>query len=86
MKQLHKVSFILLAIGGLNWFLVGLFSWDVGAIFGGQAAFLSRLLYILVGLSAVYELSTHRQNCRVCGIKEESKSKHRDIAHEGMKA
>ena len=49
-------TLILLIIGGLNWLLVGLFGWDVGEIFGGQAAIVSRVVYILVGLSALYQL------------------------------
>lgn len=56
MKNLHYLTFILLVVGGLNWLLVGLFQWDVGEIFGGQDALISRIVYILVGLSAVYEI------------------------------
>ncbi|MEK7630208.1 MAG: DUF378 domain-containing protein [Patescibacteria group bacterium] len=66
MKELHKVSFILLVIGGLNWLLVGLFSWDIGVIFGGQDAGLSRIIYVLVGLSTIYLLTTHKKDCRYC--------------------
>ncbi len=54
MKMLHMIAFILLVVGGLNWLLVGLFGWDIGALFGGMDAVLSRLIYILVGLSAIY--------------------------------
>jgi uncharacterized membrane protein YuzA (DUF378 family) len=43
-------------VGGLNWGLVGLFSVDlVATIFGGQSAPLSRVVYSLVGLCAVYQ-------------------------------
>jgi hypothetical protein len=58
MKALKTLSSILLIIGGLNWLLVGLFSIDVGMIFGGQGALISRIIYILVGLSAVYAIFT----------------------------
>lgn len=52
-----RLATALLIIGGLNWGLVGLFQFDlVAAIFGGQAAIISRIIYTLVGLSAVYEL------------------------------
>ena len=64
--KLHTITFILLAIGGLNWLLVGLFGWDVGMIFGGQMAVISRIIYILVGLSALYEIFTHKRNCKYC--------------------
>ncbi len=62
----HMVTGILLVIGGLNWLLVGLFGWDIGEIFGGQDAWLSKLIYILVGLSAVYELVMHKKLCKEC--------------------
>lgn len=55
MKTLDIICEVLLIVGGLNWLLVGAFQWDlVAAIFGGQEAVLSRIVYILVGLSAVY--------------------------------
>ena len=66
MKIVHVVAFILLVIGGLNWLLVGLFSWDVGALFGGQAAIISRIIYILVGLSAIWLAVTHNKDCKGC--------------------
>jgi hypothetical protein len=67
MKSLHTVAFILLVIGGLNWLLVGLTGWDVGQLFGGQDAIISRVIYVLVGLSAIYEVATHKKNCKDCG-------------------
>lgn len=66
MKNLHIAALILLVIGGLNWLLVGLFMWDIGAIFGGQDALISRLVYILVGLSAILVIATHKKDCRDC--------------------
>ena len=65
--KMHAITFILLIIGGLNWLLVGLFSWDVGSLFGGQATGISRLIYVLVGISAVVELLTHKKCCKSCG-------------------
>ncbi|KKQ81443.1 MAG: hypothetical protein UT03_C0002G0017 [Candidatus Moranbacteria bacterium GW2011_GWD2_38_7] len=64
---LHMVTFTLLVIGGLNWLLQGLFSWEVGSIFGGQDAIVSRIIYVLVGLSAIYEIAIHKAACRYCG-------------------
>lgn len=69
MKSLHTVTFILLIIGGLNWLLVGVIGWDVGQVFGGQAAIISRIIYILVGLSAIYEIVSHKKNCKECMAK-----------------
>ena len=52
-------------VGGLNWLLVGLggSGWDLVSYLGGT---LSSLVYILVGLSAVYEIATHKKNCKNC--------------------
>jgi uncharacterized membrane protein YuzA (DUF378 family) len=66
MKYIHMIAFILLVIGGLNWLLVGLFNWDISALLGGMGAPLAKLIYILVGLSAVYEAVTHKKRCKEC--------------------
>jgi uncharacterized membrane protein YuzA (DUF378 family) len=55
MKQLDIIAAILLIIGGLNWGLVGLFSFDLVAALFGTMTWLSRLVYLLVGVSAIYE-------------------------------
>lgn len=69
MKNLHMVTFILLVIGGLNWLVFSIFNWDIGMIFGGQGALISKIIYILVGLSAIAELISHKQSCKYCGAK-----------------
>lgn len=54
MKALKTIALILVIVGGLNWGLVGLFNFDlVAAIFGAMSA-ISKIVYVLVGLSAVY--------------------------------
>jgi len=54
---MNIITLILLVIGGLNWLLVGLFQFDlVAAIFGGEMSVVSRIIYILVGLSALWQL------------------------------
>ncbi len=63
------IAFIVLVIGGLNWLLLGLFQWEVGALFGGSAALISRAIYIIVGLAALAELLTHKTNCKACAAK-----------------
>ena len=56
MKVLNIVTLLLVIVGGLNWGLVGLFQFDlVAAIFGAGSA-LSRIVYVLVGLSALWQL------------------------------
>ena len=57
MKALNLITLLLVIIGGINWLLVGAFQFDlVATIFGGQDAALARIVYVLVGLSALYQL------------------------------
>jgi uncharacterized membrane protein YuzA (DUF378 family) len=56
MKALNIVTLILVIIGGLNWGLVGLLNLDLVAAIFGAGSVLSRLIYILVGLSALWQL------------------------------
>ena len=57
MYTLNLITLLLIIIGGVNWLLVGLFQFDlVAAIFGGQNAALARIVYILVGLSALWQI------------------------------
>lgn len=52
---LDKIALTLLIIGGLNWGSVGLFRFDLVAfVCGGSGSMISRLVYALVGLSAVW--------------------------------
>ncbi len=53
--MLDKLALTLLIIGGINWGSVGLFQFDIVAwIFGGQTGVVSRIIYALVGLSALW--------------------------------
>ncbi len=54
MSVIYKICLVLLIVGGLNWGLVGLFDFNlVGWLFGGAASWLSRAVFILVGLAAL---------------------------------
>lgn len=53
---LNKITLALLVIGGLNWGLVGLFGFDLVAALFGDMSLLSRAVYTLVGLSALWQL------------------------------
>jgi len=56
MKKLDVIAAILLVIGGLNWGLIGVADFNlVDAIFGQMPA-LMRIIYVLVGLAAVYQI------------------------------
>ena len=53
------IAMILLIVGGINWGLVGLAQFDlVAAIFGGQDSAIARIVYVLVGLAALYSIYT----------------------------
>lgn len=53
--MLDKIALIILIIGGINWGSIGLFQFDIVAwIFGGQGAIVSRIIYTLVALSAIW--------------------------------
>lgn len=55
---LDKIALILAIIGGLNWGSIGLFRFDiVAALFGGQTSMISRIVYALVGLAALWCIS-----------------------------
>ena len=55
---LDRIALLLLIIGGINWGSLGLFRFDIVAwIFGGQAAVVRRIIFALVGLSALWCIS-----------------------------
>jgi uncharacterized membrane protein YuzA (DUF378 family) len=56
MKALNLLTLVLVIVGGLNWGLVGLANFDLVAALFGDGSVLSRAVYVLVGLSAVYQL------------------------------
>ena len=56
MKPLNLITLILLIVGGLNWGLVGLFNFDLVAALFGAGSMLARIVYILVGLSALWQV------------------------------
>jgi len=64
-KALHMIAFILLIVGGLNWLLVGVGVGDVVMMIFGDSI-ISTIVYVLVGLSAIYELITHKKTCTMC--------------------
>ncbi|MFG0257782.1 MAG: DUF378 domain-containing protein [Phycisphaerales bacterium JB043] len=56
MKAIDALTVVLLIVGGLNWGLWGAFEFDlVAAIAGGNTAVLAKVVYTLVGLSAIYQ-------------------------------
>lgn len=58
LSTLDWVAVVLVIIGGLNWGLIGIFGWDLVAYIFGTMSTISQVVYILVGLSAVYLAAT----------------------------
>ena len=55
MKILNSIFLTLLIVGGLNWGIIGLFNVDIVAmLFGGMGSIISRTIYTLVGVSALW--------------------------------
>ena len=72
MKNLHMAAFVLLLVGGVNWGLIGLggflgSNWNVVGLVLGSWPAVEWLVYLLVGIAAVYEIVTHKKNCKECG-------------------
>lgn len=56
--MLDKIALTLLIIGGINWGSVGLFQFDIVAFLaGGQSGIISRIIYVIVGLAALWCIS-----------------------------
>jgi len=56
MRIVNMIAILLLIIGGINWGLVGLMGLDLVAVIFGAGTLLANLVYILVGVSAVYSI------------------------------
>ena len=58
MTGLDYLAMALLIVGGLNWAMVGLFDIDVVATLFGPGSPATRIVYVIVGLSALYSIYT----------------------------
>ncbi len=58
MDTLKKVCLVLIIIGAINWAFVGLFELDlVASIFGGADAVMSKIIYIIIGIAGLIDIS-----------------------------
>lgn len=64
MKALHKIAFILVVIGGLEWGLHA-FNYNPVDMLGES---ISMIVYVLVALSALYLIFTHKSDCKNCNV------------------
>ncbi|HIJ71711.1 MAG TPA: DUF378 domain-containing protein [Planctomycetes bacterium] len=73
LNVLGWIALILVVVGGLNWALVGIFSFDlVAAIFGEMSA-LARIVYAVVGVAAIYILILAASTCKGAAPQAEPK-------------
>lgn len=68
-KWVHVVTFSLMVLGAVNWGLVGLLNLNVVSAVFGAGTTLERVVYVLVGVSAVYIGATHFNDCKICSKK-----------------
>jgi len=64
------ITFILVVVGALNWGLVGLMGLNLVTLIFGQSAMLVQAVYVAVGVSGVYQVFTHKGDCKVCSKKK----------------
>jgi uncharacterized protein len=63
---LHMVAFILLVVGGLNWGLMGLMNLNLVHMVLSSWPMVEQIVYILVGVSAVWIGLSHKMDCKIC--------------------
>ena len=57
MNTIDNIALTLVIIGAINWGSIGLFGLDiVGALFGGQQAVLSRIIFAIVGIAGLWSI------------------------------
>lgn len=56
MKALNIITLILVIVGGINWGLVGIANFNLVAAIFGDTSIISKIIYILVGLSALWQI------------------------------
>jgi len=71
-KWLHLLTWLLIIVGAVNWGLIGLGgftgnNWNVVSMVLGSWPQVEWLVYVLVGLSGVYEIISHKNTCKMCG-------------------
>lgn len=70
---MDRISLAIVIIGALNWGCIGLFGFDfVAALFGGQAAAVSRVVYTIVGLAGIWCISLFFHEHEMIGSRHQS--------------
>lgn len=74
MGWMHMLAFVLVIVGALNWGLVGLLNFNLVEMLFGVSS-LTSLVYVLVGVSALYLVLTHKDDCMCCDRMMSTKKK-----------
>ena len=61
MKLIYNIVLTLVIVGALNWFLIGLFEFDLVASIFGTMSIVSRIIYTLVGVSGIISLGIYKK-------------------------
>lgn len=70
MNILRTIAYVLVMVGAIAWGIIGLFNFNLVSALFGDASILSRIVYALVGISAVYLIATHEQEECLCDCSE----------------
>ena len=75
MKTIDVLIWTLLVFGGLNWGLIGLFNFDLVAVICGEMSILSRIVYVIVGFAALYDIVAIKMIWQRWGMRFETPSR-----------
>jgi uncharacterized membrane protein YuzA (DUF378 family) len=76
MKALNLATLVLVIIGGLNWGLVGLMEFDLVAALFGVGSTVTNLIYVLVGLAALWQIVPLIRSFRIGEVHSEAALRH----------
>ena len=70
MNILRTIAYVLVMVGAIAWGIIGLFNFNLVSALFGDASILSRIVYTLVGISAVYLMATYEHEECLCDCSE----------------
>lgn len=76
MKYLKQITYVLVLIGALNWGVYGVLGFDLVGVVFGSIPMIARIVYVLVGLSALYILISRFTLCSCRGCCDSCKDTH----------
>ena len=72
MNIIRSIAYVLVMVGAITWGMIGLFNFNIVAALFGDMTILSRIVYSLVGLSAIYLIATYEHEECLCDCTNES--------------